>query len=66
MQLVHGQNAMVADEPEDFAGAIVELHENARLWQDISREGFNNVREMFSFDRAEKALRKSLMNPAGK
>lgn len=62
MHLVHGQNAMIADDAQGLASAVVELHESADLWQNIVQAGFRNIQELFSFDCAERALRHSLMD----
>jgi GT2 family glycosyltransferase len=61
MQLVHGLNAMIADDAEGLANAVVALHEKSDLWQNIVQAGFRNIRDLFSFDCAERALRHSLL-----
>jgi len=60
MKLVHGVNAMIADDAEGLADAVVELYNDEDLWKKMVREGFDNIQQLFSFDRAEKALRHAL------
>jgi glycosyltransferase involved in cell wall biosynthesis len=66
MQLVHGLNAMIADDAEGLANAVVALHEKSDLWQNIVQAGFRNIQELFSFDCAERALRHSLLESGKK
>jgi GT2 family glycosyltransferase/glycosyltransferase involved in cell wall biosynthesis len=60
MHLVGGKDVLIADSPVNFADAIVRLHEDRELWQQISREGIVNIERHFSFAAAEKELRKAL------
>jgi GT2 family glycosyltransferase len=61
MGLIHKNNAMIADDAETFAQAVVELHTNANLWGDLVQAGFKNIQELFSMELAEKALRESIL-----
>ena len=48
MQLEHGRDVLVADDPEGFANAISLLSTDAALWQRLSRACLDNVRHHFS------------------
>ena len=57
MGLVHEQDILIADQPKDFADAIVRLYEDEDLWQALSVAGKHNIEDHFSFALAEKQLR---------
>jgi glycosyltransferase involved in cell wall biosynthesis len=48
MHLVHEENALVADDPLDFATQVVRLHRDAALWNELSQNGLKNIEEHFS------------------
>ncbi len=52
MHLVHGQDAMIADDPQAFADAVVRLWRSPALWRTLSREGRRNVQQHFSVQAA--------------
>lgn len=52
--LVSGVNAMIADSPQDFANAVVEIYRDKDLWQKISEEGKRHGERMYSFGAAER------------
>ena len=56
MYLVHEQNAMIADDPDCFADAVVRLWTSAELWHRISENGRQNLREHFSVETAAKRV----------
>ena len=60
MHVRPGIDVMVADTPADFAAAIERAYADPLLWQTLSDNGLNNVREHFSFDAARAALRRIL------
>ena len=62
MDLLHRKNAMIADEPEAFAKAVVEAYQQESLWTKLVQEGFRNIEEKFSFDRAKEALARSVFS----
>ncbi|HUR21912.1 MAG TPA: glycosyltransferase, partial [Vicinamibacterales bacterium] len=45
-----GQDALVADSPQDFADAVVELYTDPALWRRLSENGMSIVKDRFSFD----------------
>lgn len=60
MSLVHEEDVLVADRPDDFADAIVRLHEDRELWEKLSDGGLRNVQQHFSDDVARAALLRAL------
>ena len=61
MQLVSGRDVLVADDANDFALAIVRLHNDAALWDILSSSGRANVHAHFSPDAARPAIRAVLI-----
>ncbi|HTE91323.1 MAG TPA: glycosyltransferase [Terriglobales bacterium] len=56
MTLVDHEDILVADEPEDFAQAVVELYESEELWNRLSENGFKKTKENYSVGSARKRL----------
>ena len=56
MELASGEDVLVADEPEEFARALVTLYESAELWNRISENGIKKTRALYSTDTARKKL----------
>jgi GT2 family glycosyltransferase len=52
MYLVHEENAMIADDPESFAEAIVRVWTSPELWKRLSASGRTNAQEHFSVEAA--------------
>jgi glycosyltransferase involved in cell wall biosynthesis len=50
------EEILVADEPKDFAQAIVELYQSEQLWNTISENGVKKTRALYSTDAARKKL----------
>jgi len=50
------EEILVANEPEDFAKALIELYQNEQLWNRISENGLNKTRALYSTDAARKKL----------
>jgi glycosyltransferase involved in cell wall biosynthesis/GT2 family glycosyltransferase len=57
LDLVDGENAMVADDPDAQARAIVRLHEDAELWERLSRAGRDAIEAGLSPEAALSGLR---------
>jgi GT2 family glycosyltransferase/glycosyltransferase involved in cell wall biosynthesis len=53
MELVHRRNAMIADDPEEFARCIAEVYSDERLWRDLAAEGRKHARRKYSYQAAE-------------
>jgi len=56
MNLTDHEHVLVADEPQDFAGALIELYESEELWKRISENGINKTQELYSTDAAREKL----------
>lgn len=62
MYTTHGEDVLMADEPEEFAEQVIKLYQDQQLWQRISQGGLNNVETWFSFAAAKKQVEKLLQN----
>jgi GT2 family glycosyltransferase/glycosyltransferase involved in cell wall biosynthesis len=51
------EEILVADKPEDFAQAIIELYESEQLWMRLSENGIRKTRELYSVEAAREKLR---------
>jgi GT2 family glycosyltransferase len=58
MHVCAGLDVSVADEAAQFADAVVALYQDQTLWARLSVNGLGNVRSHFSFEAAEKAVRR--------
>ena len=56
MPLKNREDILIADEPEDFARALIELYESEELWNRISENGIKKTRAFYSADAARKKL----------
>jgi GT2 family glycosyltransferase/glycosyltransferase involved in cell wall biosynthesis len=56
MELKDHEDILLADEPEEFARAMVELYESEDLWNRLSENGIRKTRELYSPDAARKKL----------
>ena len=56
MEIVAGQEALVAENADDFADAVIRLYQDAELWLQLSDAGLANIQSHFSFDAARTAL----------
>ena len=56
MGLTGHEDILVADEPEDFARALIELYESEELWNRLSKNGIRETRDSYSTDTASKTL----------
>jgi GT2 family glycosyltransferase/glycosyltransferase involved in cell wall biosynthesis len=57
MELSDHEDIFVADEPEDFARALIELYESEETWNRLSRNGIKKTRALYSTDRAREKLK---------
>ncbi|MEO7723461.1 MAG: glycosyltransferase, partial [Chthoniobacterales bacterium] len=70
MDLEDRVHALVADDPETFANAIIELHQAEELWRSISLKGLEKIKLSYSVEAARKQLQRllderALTEPAG-
>jgi GT2 family glycosyltransferase/glycosyltransferase involved in cell wall biosynthesis len=56
MNLNDHEHVLVADEPGDFARALIELYESEELWKRLSQNGINKTQELYSTDAAREKL----------
>lgn len=54
--VVNGQDMLIADTPEAFGDAVVELYTNEALWFQMSENGLEIMTQYFSFSAARQAL----------
>ena len=60
MQLTDGHNALISDSETEFANKVIELYTDKFLWQKLSTNGRQVIREQFSTDTIRAALEKVL------
>jgi glycosyltransferase involved in cell wall biosynthesis len=68
MGLIDGEHACLASMPSEFAAGVIDLHEDAQLWERLSRGGLALARETYSLPAARwriAALLEELGLPAG-
>ncbi len=58
MHVRAGEDVVVAETPRAYADAILALDRDEALWTRLSDNGLANVHEHFSFEAAEKAIRR--------
>jgi GT2 family glycosyltransferase/glycosyltransferase involved in cell wall biosynthesis len=56
MNLTDHEDVLVADEPQDFARALIELYESEELWKRLSENGINKTQELYSAGAAREKL----------
>jgi GT2 family glycosyltransferase/glycosyltransferase involved in cell wall biosynthesis len=56
MELTPREEILVADTPEDFARALIELYESEELWRRLSENGIRKTRAVYSPEVARKQL----------
>ncbi|MEM7482401.1 MAG: glycosyltransferase [Acidobacteriota bacterium] len=54
--LSHGEDAMIADDADSFAQAIIAVYRDAALWQRLSQAGLERIKEDFSPRAARRAI----------
>ena len=56
MNLADHEHILVADEPQDFARALIELYESEELWNRLSQNGISKTQELYSTETAREKL----------
>ena len=56
MNVADHEHVLVADEPQDFARALIELYESEELWERLSQNGMSKTQELYSTDAAREKL----------
>jgi GT2 family glycosyltransferase/glycosyltransferase involved in cell wall biosynthesis len=62
MNLINREDVMVADEPDQFANALIELYESEELWNRLSQNAIVKTRDLYSVNVTKKQLRKLFNN----
>ena len=62
MHLKDNENAMIADNPDDFADKVIELYNNQDKWEKLSRNGKKLVDENWSPNAVQKRIDSSLLD----
>ncbi len=60
MELVHGETALIHDDPSEFAAAVVRLFGDDDLWRDLSRKGREHINSRFGPAALRERLKKIL------
>ncbi len=60
MDLQDRVHALVADDPESFANAIIELYQSEELWRNISQKGLEKIKQSYSVQAARRELQRLL------
>jgi O-antigen biosynthesis protein len=63
--LRHGEDVLIADTPEAFAAAVLELYERRDCWERLSQAGQAYIRARFSIEAATASIREDLERLAG-
>jgi len=62
MELTSGEDVLVADEPEEFARALLTLYESPELWNRLSQNGIEKTRSLYSVQVARERLERLFNN----
>lgn len=62
MELEHGNQAMIAEGPREFADAVINLYQDAALWQRLSDNGREHVRRNFTPEVVEEKICRAVRN----
>ncbi|HEY7002121.1 MAG TPA: glycosyltransferase [Candidatus Udaeobacter sp.] len=74
MALADDEDVLIADEPEDFARALVKVYESEELWKRLSESGVRKTRDLYSpavasknleFLLSDEHVRRSKQSPEG-
>jgi glycosyltransferase involved in cell wall biosynthesis len=65
MDLVHGETALIRDDPESFAADVARLYTDDGLWIELARNGRCHVAENFGPDALKSRLEKILADVLG-
>ncbi|MFZ5657681.1 MAG: glycosyltransferase [Pseudomonadota bacterium] len=65
MHLRDGEDVLVADEPQDFADAVLRLYGDEALWNRLAANGLDNVARHFSMDAARGVVRRVILGLPG-
>jgi GT2 family glycosyltransferase len=60
MDLTPREDVLVADEPETFANAVIELYRSEELWRRLSKNSARKMKKRYSVEAARKRLQRLL------
>ncbi|MEE9345840.1 MAG: glycosyltransferase [Methylococcales bacterium] len=52
-----GHDILIADTETEFAQSVIDLYNDSKLWNKLSKNGLKNVEQWFSFNAAQKAIK---------
>ena len=52
-----GHDILIADTEAEFAQSVIDLYNDSKLWNKLSKNGLKNVEQWFSFNAAQKAIK---------
>ena len=61
MHLRHGDDVLIADDPTEFANAVIRLYRDPALWQRLSNHGLDNIERHFSLAAARPVVQQVLL-----
>ena len=61
MHLRHGDDVLIADDPTEFANAVIRLYRDPALWQRLSNHGLDNIERHFSLAAARPVVKDVLL-----
>jgi len=61
-----GDQVLIADEPADFAAAVVRLYEDADLWEKLADAGYRHLSEHFTPEVLGEVINESVRNLVGR
>ncbi|MCF7997275.1 MAG: glycosyltransferase [Chromatiaceae bacterium] len=64
MHLIDGVSALIADDPDHFAAAIIRTYNDEELWQRLSSGGLAVMVKHFSFQAAQETMQGLFVHPA--
>jgi GT2 family glycosyltransferase len=62
MHLRDGEDVLVAASAQDFADAVLRLHDDEDLWTRLAMHGLRNVQAHFSLDAARDVVRRAILH----
>jgi len=65
MSLRDGEEALIADSPQDFAAAVLRAYRDEALWRRLSERGHAHVRQHFSPEAVGQVINDSIKEALG-
>lgn len=58
MGLIDGENALIADTPQEFAAQVIRLYNDEELWYRLSANSIKHVEKNYSYEVAKNTIRR--------